>query len=92
MTTGSPRQSCVAVAPQALLVLPDEEPEEPADDQPDTAPRGIPMSNAAPSSPSAQSQADIAEKEALARYLALRALWSPCWGVPRRDVPGRRRP
>jgi len=56
-----------------------------------------PMSNAAPNTnrndvPSAQSQADIAEKEALARYLALRALWSPCWGVPRRDVPGRRRP
>jgi hypothetical protein len=55
------------------------------------------MSNAAPNPnqndvPSAQSQADFAEKEALARYLALRSLWSPCWGVPPSDVPRRRRP
>jgi hypothetical protein len=56
-----------------------------------------PMSPAAPNPnrngvPSAQSQADLAEKEVLARYLALRSLWSPCWGVPPRDVPRRRRP
>jgi hypothetical protein len=41
--------------------------------------------------PSAQSQADLAENEALARYLALRALWSPCWGVHPREAPRRRR-
>jgi hypothetical protein len=53
------------------------------------------MSNAAPNPnqndvPSAQSQADLAEKEALARYLALRTLWSPCWGVRPTNEPRRR--
>jgi hypothetical protein len=42
--------------------------------------------------PSAQSQADLAEGEALARYLALRTLWSSCWGVRSREAPRRRRP
>ena len=27
-----------------------------------------------------QERADVAERQALVRYLALRALWSPCWG------------
>jgi hypothetical protein len=55
------------------------------------------MSNATPNPnqsdvPSAQSQADLAEMEALARYLALRTLWSPCWGVCPREAPRRGRP
>jgi hypothetical protein len=28
-----------------------------------------------------QQRADAAEGQALARYLALRALWFPCWGA-----------
>src|SRR5487761_1827611 len=41
MTISSRRQSSVAVAPQPLLVLHNGKTEEPADDQPDTAQRGI---------------------------------------------------
>ncbi len=56
-----------------------------------------PMSPAAPNPnqnplPCAQSQADLAEKDALARYLAVRTLWSPCWGVAPTEAPSRLRP
>jgi hypothetical protein len=27
-----------------------------------------------------QDRADLAEAEAIARYLAMRAAWGPCWG------------
>lgn len=57
---------------------------------------GSQMRSAAPNPkrsdvPSPQSQADFAEKEALARYFALAAVWSPCWGVSPSEAPRRGR-
>lgn len=38
-----------------------------------------------------QNQADRDEQVSIARYLALRALWAPCWGAGPKHLPRRSR-
>ncbi|MFN2451270.1 MAG: hypothetical protein ABR541_02835 [Candidatus Dormibacteria bacterium] len=39
---------------------------------------------------SPEQRADLAERSALERYLAMRELWAPCWGARRTTAEPRR--